>query len=62
MEPAMDAQQQPTPVTLDGQRRRDPQSFTRGDVLAIKLAISGGIVLSLAATAAFVALVVLPGL
>lgn len=41
-------------------RERDPQSFTRGDVLAIKLAIVGGSLLALAATAAFIVLVVIP--
>ena len=41
---------------------RDPQSFIPSDVLAIKIAIGGGMVLAVAAAVAiFVALVVLPG-
>ncbi len=53
-------EQQQSGVTV--QAPRDPQSFTRGDVIAIKLAIVGGSLLALAATAAFFVLVVVPGM
>ena len=55
-------QQQTEVAPAAVQRPRDPQSFMRGDKIAITVVISIGLVLSIVAIALFVTMVVVPSL
>ncbi|HET8867196.1 MAG TPA: hypothetical protein VFM87_02585 [Agrococcus sp.] len=55
-------QQQTDAAPVAPQRTRDPQSFMRSDKIAITVAISIGLALSIVAIALFVTMVVVPSL